>query len=136
MDVDTDVVAEEDVGAGCEPDRDAVLVVAADHVAGLRGRSADGVVVRLDSDLNAGARVAQVGGATDVSADVSVVLRGVRPDFVSGRFVGTAEITNNSASALPAPVSIVLDLTTGVRLANADGTTTTSPPIAATPARG
>jgi hypothetical protein len=66
---------------------------------------------------------------TDVSGNVNVVLRGVRLDRSTGRFVGTALVTNNSATALASPVSLVVDLEGNVKLANADGTTCGTSPV-------
>lgn len=66
---------------------------------------------------------------TDVSANITVVLKGVRLDRSTGRFVGTAEVTNSSAGALVAPVSLVVDLEGNVRLANADGITCGTSPV-------
>lgn len=66
---------------------------------------------------------------TDVTGDVSVVLRGVRLDRSTGRFVGTAEVTNNSGGILAGPVSLVFLAERNIRLANTDGTTCGTSPV-------
>lgn len=68
---------------------------------------------------------------TDVSASVSVSLSGVRLNRTTGRFVGTATVTNNSGTSLATPVSVVFIPTANVRLAMADGTTCGSTPVGA-----
>jgi hypothetical protein len=66
---------------------------------------------------------------TDVSADVTVALSGVRLDRGTGRFVGIVLVTNNSAATLAAPISLVMDLGGNVTLANASGTTCGTNPV-------
>ena len=66
---------------------------------------------------------------TDVSASASVSLSGVRLNRTTGRFVGTATVTNKSAGAFAAPVSVVFLPTANVRLANGEGTTCGTTPV-------
>jgi len=68
---------------------------------------------------------------TDVSADAAVVLKGVRLNRDSGRFVTTATITNNSGVAFAEPVSIAFYSLGNVRLFNAIGTTCGTSPVGA-----
>lgn len=60
---------------------------------------------------------------TDVTRSVRVALRGVRLNRSTGRFVGTATVTNISAQNFPGPVSLVFDLEGSIRVFNANGTT-------------
>lgn len=65
----------------------------------------------------------------DVSANVDVTISGVRLNRTTGRFVGTATVTNASGQSLPGSVSLVLDPVGNVRLFNADGTTCGTNPV-------
>src|SRR5262249_44054598 len=83
-----DQVALDGDGRGRAADLDAVAVVAADHVAGVGDRAADGHLVGVD-DVDAVLGVAQVGGAVDVGPDevaLDLVARAgaVDPDAVAG----------------------------------------------------
>jgi hypothetical protein len=66
---------------------------------------------------------------TDVTASTEIKVTGLRPDRHTGRFVGSVSVKNNSGSALPAPLSLVLDLPGSVRLARDDGTTCGTSPV-------
>lgn len=68
---------------------------------------------------------------TDVSASAKVSLTGLRLQRTTGRFVGTATVTNNSAGTLAAPVSVVFVPTANVRLLKDDGTTCGTTPVGA-----
>lgn len=68
---------------------------------------------------------------TDVSASASVALSGVRLNRATGRFVGTATVTNKSAASFAAPVSVVFIPTANVRLVNGVGTTCGTTPVGA-----
>jgi hypothetical protein len=61
--------------------------------------------------------------AADVTPSVGVTLGGVALNPITRRYVQTVTLTNNSASMIAGPVSLVLDnLTAGVTLWNASGT--------------
>ena len=68
---------------------------------------------------------------TDVTTNVSVTLSGVRLNRTTGRFVGTAAVTNNSSTTLATPVSVVFLPARNIRFANADGTTCGTSPVGA-----
>jgi hypothetical protein len=71
----------------------------------------------------------EAGSPTDVSANVSVVLSGLRLDRSTGHFVGTATVKNNSGGTLAAPVSlVVIPQINNMRLAKSDGTTCNTSP--------
>jgi hypothetical protein len=63
----------------------------------------------------------------DVSSSVSVTLSGIRLNRSTGRFVGTATLKNNGASAVQLPLSLVLALPTGVSLVNGGVTCSVTP---------
>lgn len=65
---------------------------------------------------------------TDVTANISVEISGIRLNRQTGRFVGTAIATNNSGQSIPGPVSLVFDLQGNVKLFNANGTTSATNP--------
>jgi hypothetical protein len=65
----------------------------------------------------------------DVTSAVKVTLSGVRLNRSTGRFVGTATLQNNGASALSLPISLVMTLPQGVTLYNANGSTCGVGPI-------
>jgi hypothetical protein len=58
----------------------------------------------------------------DVTANVSVTLSGFRLNRATGRFVGTASLSNSGPTA-PGPVSLVVQFNGNVRLFNASGAT-------------
>jgi hypothetical protein len=68
---------------------------------------------------------------TDVTSQTHVSLSGVRLDRSTGLFVGTATITNTSSSAIAGPVSLILGLRNGIKLANATGNTCLISPVGA-----
>jgi hypothetical protein len=85
--------------------------------------------MRTLADLACILDVSELGTPADVSADADVVLSGVRLNRTTGRYVGTASVTNKSGQSLTGPVSLVLDLAASVRLFNADGTTCKITPV-------
>jgi hypothetical protein len=67
--------------------------------------------------------IVQPGVPTNVSAQVSVAVSGVRLNRSTGQFVGTATVTNTSASPIIGPITLVLQLPSGITLFNAQGST-------------
>ena len=67
----------------------------------------------------------------DVSALVGIAKGGLGLNLVTGRFAQTVTLTNNSASTIPAPISLVIDnLTSNAAVYGASGTTDfLAPPI-------
>jgi|GEM_PF-6748329 len=59
----------------------------------------------------------------DVTSSVTIQVSGVRPDLATGHFVGTAKVTNSSATSIPAPISLILELPSTLRLVNDSGRT-------------
>ena len=68
----------------------------------------------------------------DVSPSAKIVLSGVRLNRTTRRYVGSVTVTNTSAAAILAPISLVIIPANNVRLANADGTTCGTGPVGAT----
>ena len=67
----------------------------------------------------------------DVSARVGIAKGGIGLNLVTGRFAQTVTLTNNSASTIPGPISLVIDnLTSNAAVYGASGTTDfLAPPI-------
>lgn len=65
----------------------------------------------------------------DVSSSTSVALSGVRLNRATGQFVGSASVKNNSSTSLSGPLSVVMNLSGNVSLANANGTTCGTTPV-------
>ena len=72
------------------------------------------------------------GRPVDVTTSVNVAISGVRLNRTTGRFVGTATVTNTSGQSLSGPVSVMLDLGGNVTLFNADGITCGISPVGLT----
>lgn len=68
---------------------------------------------------------------TDVTSLTSVSLGGVRLNRANGLFVGPATVTNTSSSAISGPISLILGLPNGIKLANGTGTTCMVSPVGA-----
>jgi len=66
---------------------------------------------------------------SDVSSSVGVSFGGFRLNRATGRFVGTATVTNNSTSMILGPMSLVLQFQGSVQLANAAGATCGTTPV-------
>lgn len=60
---------------------------------------------------------------TNVTTSTTVSFSGFRLNRATGRFVGTATVSNTSASTIPGPISLVLQFNGGVQMANASGAT-------------
>lgn len=71
----------------------------------------------------------QPGMPTNVSSQVSVAVSGVRLNRSTGQFVGTATITNTSRSSIIGPITLVLELPSGITLSNAQGSTCAISPV-------
>ncbi len=67
----------------------------------------------------------------DVSASVGIVKGGIGLNLSTGRFAQTVTLTNNSASTIPGPISLVIDnLTSNATVYGASGTTDfLAPPV-------
>jgi hypothetical protein len=67
----------------------------------------------------------------DVSGVIGIVKGGIGYNIVTGRFSQTVTLTNNSASTIPGPISLVIDnLTSNATVYGASGTTSSlAPPI-------
>jgi hypothetical protein len=66
---------------------------------------------------------------TDITASVPVSISGIRLNRQTGRYVGTATATNNSASTIPGPVSLVLNFGGQVQLNSPSGLTCGTSPV-------
>ena len=69
------------------------------------------------------------GRAIDVTDAVELVVSRFQPDPGTGRYTGAMTVTNRSASTLPAPVSVVLDLSQNAQVVDPDGTTCHVAPV-------
>jgi hypothetical protein len=68
--------------------------------------------------------------ASDVSAEVGVARSGYSYSIVTKRYAQTVTVTNNSASAIAGPISLVLDdLSSNATLVNSAGTTECAAPL-------
>lgn len=69
------------------------------------------------------------GTPTNVTSSVAVKLQGMRLKRSTGTYVGFAQVTNNSTGALATPLSIVMDFSNNVVLANPSGFTCNTIPV-------
>jgi hypothetical protein len=92
---------------------------------GLAG-NADGL--RIIDEMGCFTALLEPGVPNDVTASTALTLSGVRLNRATGRYVGTATLKNNSASPIPAPVSLVLNFVGTVSLFNATGHTCATSP--------
>ncbi len=69
------------------------------------------------------------GQATDVTDAVEIAVSRFQPDSASGHYVGQVSLRNSSTVTLPAPVSIVFNLSDGASVVEPDGTTCHVDPV-------
>ena len=91
----------------------------------------------LQTDLVALQRITELGcplaivdpaRPTDVTSQVAVTFSGLRLNRTTGRFVGIVTLKNNGSADLTGPLSLVINATGNVALANGIGTTCATTP--------
>ena len=83
----------------------------------------DPVALQRTTELGCPLAIVDPARPTDVSSQVAVTFSGLRLNRATGRFVGTVTLKNNSGAALTGPLSLVVNATGNVALANGIGTT-------------
>jgi hypothetical protein len=79
--------------------------------------------LQLISNRECSMGILEPGAPTNVSSQVSVALSGVRLNRANGMFTGSAAVTNTSGSSITGPITLVLQLPSGITLFNAQGST-------------
>jgi hypothetical protein len=85
------------------------------------GGNSPGILLISRQECSIG--IVQPGVPTNVSAQLSVAVSGVRLNRSTGQFVGTATVTNTSTSPIIGPITLVLQLPSGITLFNEQGST-------------
>jgi hypothetical protein len=85
--------------------------------------AANQTAVQRLNDLACSINILDPARPIDATAQIKIAFSGLRLNRATKRFVGTATLTNGSTNSITGPISVVLDLPSGVELFNANGNT-------------